>query len=138
MSRVLDVLFRLRDHARKSAEVELRRAESDRDRQLARVHNIRAALVTAREECAHDDPRAVESYFAFRLQGELAIRREEARLVQREREVEARDRVHVGTVRDELAVDNLRELRAEAEAREAGRKERATMDDIGGRLQRVS
>lgn len=138
MARVLDVLQRLRDHARTAAEADLRRAESERDRQLARVELIRTAIADARESCDATDVTTLDTYFAFRLQGEVASRREEMRLHQRERDVDAYGRRHVQTVRDQLAVEHLIEARAEAAAHHESAKDAARMDEIGARLQRVT
>lgn len=138
MARVLEVLQRLRDHTRKAAEVDLRRAEAERDRQEARVRQVHTALVEAREACADDDVLALDSYFAFRLQGEVASRREEIRLHQREREVDAHGRRHVAAVRDQLAVEHLIETRAEQAAHRDATRDAARMDEIGSRLRRTS
>lgn len=138
MSRALDVLQRIRDHARKAAEAELRRAEGERDRQRARVELVAGAIREAREGLGDQDLLGLDAYHGFRLQAEMSARREDLRLQQREREVGVRSNRHVATVREQLAVEGLLERRAEEEAREGNRKEAAHMDELGARMRRFA
>ena len=133
MASALGTLHRLRANARKASDVDLRRAELERDRQQVRVEAGQAALVAAREARDDADLESLATWHAFRLQGELKGRREDVRLAQREREVDARRSVHVGHVKDELAVQNLIDRREAVAAEQAGRRERTEMDEIAGR-----
>ncbi len=134
MPRALVVLQRLRDLARKTAEAELRRAEGERDRQQERVDLIADAMATARAACGAGDLLTLDAYHSFRLQGEMAARREDTRLHHRSREVDARSQRHLSTVRDQLAVESLLRQRDEEDRIEANRREAAQMDEIGSRL----
>lgn len=138
MARTLEVLQRIRDLARKTAEGELRRAEAERDRQQERVDLIAGALATARASCGDQDVLSLDAYHTFRLQGEMASRREDLRLHHRTREVEARSQRHISTVRDQLAVETLIERRAEDQRREGNRREAALLDEVGARMRSQS
>lgn len=138
MAKTLAVLQRLRDHARKTHEVELRRAERERDRQQERVDTLRASLETARADLDANDSHALVAYHNFRLQGEMSSRREGARLAQREREVDAVGRRHGQAVRDQLAIENLIERRDVTRAAAEAHAEMAVLDEIGARGRRTA
>jgi len=137
MAKTLAVLQRLRDHARKAQELELRRAERERDRQQGRIDELHARMESARAELEPGDAHALVAYHNFRLQGEMASRRERARLAQREREVDAIGRRHGQAVRDQLAVENLIERRESARVALEAHAEMAVLDELGARGRRM-
>jgi flagellar export protein FliJ len=133
MPRPLATLHRLREHARKTAGAELRRAETEHERQQERCDELQRTVAAARGATDESDPASLACYHAFRLQSEVLSRREEARLAQRARDVDARRTRHVVAVRDELALGHVIERREAAETAEEDRKERMGMDEIAAR-----
>lgn len=111
----------------------LRRAEDERDVQAQRVEAVRNAVVEARASADPNDPFALATYHAFRRRQEVAERREEARLQQREREVDQKRGLHVGRVRDEIATNNVIEAHARSEEREQATRDARRMDEIAAR-----
>lgn len=133
MASSLDILLRLRTGAREESQTLLRRAEDERDAQAARLRAIREATLAARNNLDPCDPFALTTYHAFRMRQEVAERREQAKLVQRERELEQKRGLHVGRVRDELAMQNVIEAQAVAAAREESVRDMRRMDEIASR-----
>lgn len=130
-------LQRLREHSRRESHQQFRAAEVERDRALARVDELRAGVERARAQVDGGDVEALGLYHSFRLREALRERREEARLAQRERDLETREVQHVRCVRDELTLDALVE---EMEAREAvvvRRVEARQMDEIAALAKRA-
>lgn len=115
----------------------VRRAEDERDVQAARLDAVRRSVAEARADLDPTDPFALTTYHAFRMRQEVAERREAARLQQREREVEQKRTVHVGRVRDELAMANVIEAHAREEAADEARRDGQRMDDIAARRERA-
>lgn len=132
----LDTLLRLRARAREESQAMLRRAEDERDLQRGRLDAVRKAIADARADLDPHDALALATYHAFRLAQEPLERRETARLLQREREVEQKRAIHVGRVRDELAMANVIEAHAREEAEEEARRDARRMDEIAARLDR--
>ena len=129
----LHTLLRLRAHAREESQGMLRRAEDERDTQAERVEAVRIAVVAARAGADPTDPFALATYHAFRMRQEVAERRENARLQQREREVDQKRGIHVGRVRDEIATENVIEAHAREEEREQATRDARRMDEIASR-----
>lgn len=130
----LNILLRLRTGAREESQALLRRAEDERDAQAARLTALREATVAARASLDPCDPFALTTYHAFRMRQEVAERREVAKLVQRERELEQKRGLHVGRVRDELAMKNVIDAQAVTAAKEESARDARRMDDIAVRL----
>ncbi len=130
-------LLRLRQRAREESQALVRRAEDEREAQAQRLAAVRDSVVRAREELDHTNPIALTNYHAFRMRQEVAERREAGKLVQRERELEQKRAIHVGRVRDELAMQNVIEAHAREEAEAEARRDARRMDEIAARLERV-
>ena len=82
------------------------------------------------------DPFALSTYHAFRQRQEVSERRDVAKLLQREREVEQKRGIHVGRVRDELAMKNVIEAHEAAAAHDAAQRDGRRMDEIASRRRR--
>ncbi len=136
VSGTLHTLLRLRTIARESSSLALRKAEDERAAQLEKLRGVRSAVESARTETDMNDALDLANYYAFRLRSEMAERREAARLAQKERDVEQKRAIHATHVRDELAMDNVIDLRERQEAREQQRRESREMDEVAGRRHR--
>ncbi len=131
--KVYGSLQRLREHTRREAQMEMARAEVERDRVQERLDALNAGVDRARAQLDPLDAEALSTYHNFRLQEALRERRETARLAQRERELETRRGHHLRSVRDELTLDALvEELNARGQE-DFRRAERRQMDEIAGR-----
>jgi hypothetical protein len=133
MSNIYASLQRLRVHSRKEAHQQVRAAEIERDRAAARLLELREGVASARAAVDPRDAEAVNLYATFRLREALRERREEARLAQRERDLEARRAHHLKCVRDELTLNTLVDELNAREAQEARRVEARRMDEIANR-----
>lgn len=129
----LPTLLRLRRAAREESQAAVRRAEDDRDTQAQRLAGIRTATASARENFDPSDVAALVGYHEFRARQEVQERREAARLVQRERELEVKRTQHAGRVRDELALETVIERKQVEAEREELRRDNARMDELGRR-----
>jgi len=89
--------------------------------------------VSARADADPNDPMALTTYHDFRARQEVTERREVARLVQREREVEVKRTQHSARVRDELALDQFLESKRAAAVRDEQKRDQARMDELGRR-----
>lgn len=136
MGSSLQTIHRLREHARQESQARLRQAEGLRDEQRARLDAVHEAMAEAR---VHRDPTDIVSlgaYATYRMQQELAARRESVRLHQRERDLEQAETVHHGRVRDELATANLIAAEDERTALDERRTETRTLDEVAARMRR--
>jgi len=138
MADILAVVHRLRTQARQDSHRALKEAEHERDRQNERLTTIVSGVQDARTGVDPSDPASVGAWQSWRLQAELLLRRETARLAQRERDLAGAQQRHGVTVRDELAIDKMRELLAEREAEVERRADNQRMDDIGARTRMAS
>ncbi len=136
MASSLPLLLRLRTGAREESQALLRRAEDERDAQAARLAALRQATKEARENVDPTDPFALSTYHALRQRQEVSERRDVAKLLQREREVEQKRGIHVGRVRDELAMKNVIEAHEAAAAHDAAQRDGRRMDEIASRRRR--
>lgn len=130
---VLDSLLRLRAHQRRQSALSLKQAQVERDRQAEQVDSLRQAMDQARRDLRHDDAVSLADYHAWRLRQELAMRREAARLQQRERDVEIQQTRHSQNVREELTMEAVIEAREVVEQEEGRREEAREMDEIASR-----
>ena len=133
MTDTLQTLLRLREAARKETLAALRKAENERDLQMAKLVEVRESVKTARAQVDPTDATDLTHYHGYRLRQEMAERREAARLAQKDRDLEGRRNAHVLRVRDELALSGLIDARAETEREEADRRENKQMDEIANR-----
>lgn len=133
MSGTLHTLLRLRTLAREETAVAVRKAEDEREAQLARLVAVRESVARARTETDLEDALDLAAYYAFRLRSEMAERREAARLAQKERDVEQKRALHVVRVRDEIAMQNVIDHRERQAAVDEGRRDAARMDEIAAR-----
>lgn len=138
MSRVLEPLLRLKSHQRRQSTLALRAAEAERDRQAERVAELRSKMAGQREQLDRTDGNELVAWSAWRLQAELANRRESMVLAQRAREAEVAAGKHRRDATDELALDAVLQARAEAELEEEKRGEARVMDEIAGRRAAVA
>lgn len=138
MPRALEQLHRLRSHQRREATLALRAAEAERERQDAKVRDLAAGVSRARLALDAGDPADLGAWSAWRLQAELAGRRERARLAQRARDVDLAAAKHRRSVQDELAIGSVLTARAEAEAEAEKRADAARMDALAARARRVA
>jgi hypothetical protein len=129
-------VLRIRERARQQTARQLAEADRVRDEQRTRVEAIVGSFIEGRAATNPADPAELAAWHGWRLRQEIALRREEARLGQREREAEAARNRHVGRVRDELAVSGVIAARAEEEALDARRADDREMDDVAGRRAR--
>jgi hypothetical protein len=130
---VLDTLHRVRSYQRQQSALQLKLAQVERDRQSEKVDQLKQAMVEAQQAVKVTEVQSVNDYHAWRLRQELVMRREEARLSQRERDVELQQDRHVHHVRDELILQSVLTNRAEEERVEAQRSEARWMDEIASR-----
>jgi hypothetical protein len=130
---VLDTLHRVRSYQRQQSALQLKLAQVERDRQSEKVEQLKQAMVEAQQAVKVTEVQSVNDYHAWRLRQELVMRREEARLSQRERDVELQQDRHVHHVRDELILQSVLTNRAEEERVEAQRSEARWMDEIASR-----
>ncbi len=100
---------------------------------MAKVVELRDAVVRERDAVDAADGGDLAAWSAWRLQTELASRREGLRLVQKSRDADAAGTRHRRDVMDELALGGVIEARAVAEAEEDKRVEGRWMDEIAGR-----
>jgi hypothetical protein len=133
MGSTLHTLLRLRGLEREASSLALRKAEDDRDAQRAKLDDVRTSIARARESVDTLDVIDLNIYHQFRLRAEMNERREAARLAQKDKELEARRAVHVGRVRDELALQNVIDAKDLAEAREDSKRDQAKMDELAAR-----
>ncbi len=130
-------LQRLREHSRIEAHQQVRAAEVERDRSVARLDELRTGVDVARSQVDFADADALGTYQAFRLQEGLRERREQVRLAQRERELETRRTQHVRCVRDELTLEALvEEMHALGEL-DVRRGEARQMDEIASLRRKI-
>lgn len=129
----LPTLLRLRRAAREESQAAVRRAEDERDTQAQKLSNIRAATVAARASLDPTDPVALVSYHEFRARQEVLDRREAARLLQREREVDVKRTHHTARVRDELSIDHVIERKRTEAEHEEQKRDHTRMDELGRR-----
>lgn len=130
---VLHTLHRLRQNARRESEVALLRAQAERDAQAAKVLAMQEHMRVARDAVNRDDPTDLAAWHAWRLRAEMEERREQARLAQRERDLDTAMRAHHKLVRDEISMEKLLEAHAERARVEALRKETRMLDEVGAR-----
>jgi len=130
---VLDSLLRLRTWQRQQSALQLKQAQEERDRQAGQVSSLKQAMEQAQRDMRPDDVFEVNDYHAWRLRQELNMRRETARLQQRERDVEIQQGRHVQNVREELSLDAVLEAKALTEMEEERRAEAREMDEIASR-----
>lgn len=138
MSPSLQTLFRLREHARKESESKLRRAETLRDEQQARLDAVQEAMERAREAKDPADLLSLSHYHAYQGRQQVNERRETTKLQQRERETETARSFHHVRVRDELAIQNAIEAANDREMALDRLAETKTLDEIGARMRRVA
>jgi flagellar biosynthesis chaperone FliJ len=130
---VLDTLHRVRTYQRQQSALQLKLAQVERDRQSEKVRELQDAMLAAREAVQPRDANSVNEYQAWRLRQELVMRRESARLSQRERDVELQQDRHTHNVREELTLQTVITAREEEEALEQRRAEARWMDEIASR-----
>jgi flagellar export protein FliJ len=133
MPSTLHTLLRLRGLDREASAVALRKAEDERDSQRQKLDEVRATVARARENVSATDAADLAVYHQFRLRQEMAERREMARLAQKERDLETKRNLHVGRVRDELALQNVIDAKAVEEARDESRRDQAQNDEVAAR-----
>lgn len=130
---ILKSLLKLRTYQRQQSAVQLKHAEVERDRQAVRVQSLEDEVIRAQESLPSNDATSLNDYHTWRLRQELALRRENARLQQRERDVDIQQDRHGKNVRDELAIQNVNTAHAQALSEDALRRESAWMDEIASR-----
>jgi flagellar export protein FliJ len=130
---VLDTLRRLRVYQRQQSSLQLKQAEVERERQAERVQSLEQALVEGHAATSPTDAAALAEYHSWRLRQELNLRRENARLAQRARDVEIQQDRHIKNVREELTLDTVIQARDQQELEEANRAEARWMDEIAAR-----
>jgi flagellar export protein FliJ len=130
---VLDSLLRLRTWQRQQSALQLKQVQEERDRQAGQVSALKQAMEQAQREMRPDDVFEVNDYHTWRLRQELNMRRESARLQQRERDVEIQQGRHVQNVREELSLDAVLEAKEQTEMEEERRAEARQMDEIASR-----
>lgn len=133
---VLDTLRRLRVYQRQQSSLQLKQAEVERERQAERVQSLEQALVEGHAATSPTDAAALAEYHSWRLRQELNLRRENARLAQRARDVEIQQDRHIKNVREELTLDTVIQARDQQELEEANRAEARWMDEIAARRPR--
>jgi hypothetical protein len=130
---VLDSLLRLRTYQRQQSALQLKQAEVERERQALRVSSLEEEIVTAQEQLPCNDLVAITDYHAWRLRQEITLRRETARLAQKERDVEIQQDRHGKNVRDELSIQNVTAAHQQLKLEEERHKEAHWMDEIAAR-----
>lgn len=130
---ILKSLLKLRTYQRQQSAVQLKQAEVERDRQAARVQSLEDEVTRAQESLPSHDATFLNDYHTWRLRQELALRRETARLQQRERDVDIQHDRHGKNVRDELAIQNVKTAHEQALSEESRKRESAWMDEIASR-----
>lgn len=133
MANTLETLLKLREAARKETLAALRKAEAERETQVARLAEVRMSIVMARESLDPTDPTDLTHYHGFRLRQEMAERREAARLAQKDRDLEIKRNAHILRVRDELSLAELIDAREKFAAVEASRGDQRRMDELASR-----
>lgn len=133
---VLDTLRRLRVYQRQQSSLQLKQAEVERERQAERVQSLEQALVEGHAATSPTDAAALAEYHSWRLRQELNLRRENARLAQRARDVEIQQDRHIKNVREELTLDTVIQARDQQELEEENRAEARWMDEIAARRPR--
>ena len=133
---VLDTLRRLRVYQRQQSSLQLKQAEVERERQAERVQSLEQALVEGHAATSPTDAAALAEYHSWRLRQELNLRRENARLAQRARDVELQQDRHIKNVREELTLDTVIQARDLQEQEDANRAEARWMDEIAARRPR--
>jgi len=126
-------LQRIREHERKSAHQKVVAAEEERDRSVARIEALQERVEVARTSVDNEDAVSIATYHSYRLQQVITERREEARLAQRNRDLEARRAHHVVCVREELSLDAVVERMNERDQAEERRSDARLMDEIAAR-----
>jgi flagellar export protein FliJ len=130
MVRSLQVLLRIRDRGKMSAQTALRQAETAREAQAAALDHLEARLERSRE-AAELDPVELARHHAYALQMEMTRRAGEQDLVVREREVaDCRDRLR-DAARGHRVVEIVMENRAQVAERRAKRLETSQLDELG-------
>lgn len=130
---VLDTLHRLRVYQRQQSSLQLKLAQVERERQAERVDSLQQAMVEGRAATSPTDVAALAEYHSWRLRQELNLRRENARLAQRERDVEMHQDRHIKNVRDELTIDSVIQTKDLEAQQEADRAEARWMDELASR-----
>jgi hypothetical protein len=130
---VLDTLHRVRAYQRQQSALQLKLAQVERDKQSERVEQLQQAMVAAQAAVQPRDVQSVNDYHAWRLRQELVMRRETARLSQRERDVELQQDRHIHNVRDELTLQTVITARDEEQQLEERRAEARWMDELASR-----
>lgn len=130
---VLDSLLRIRTYQRQQSALALKLAQVEHERQLEKVHDLQNAIVNAHSNVQPRDALSVNDYHAWRLRQEIVMRRENARLQQRERDMLIQEDKHIHHVRDELAIQNVIEAHVIQEAEEDRRADARWMDEIASR-----
>lgn len=133
---VLDTLRRLRVYQRQQSSLQLKQAEVERERQAERVQSLEVALVEGHAATSPTDAAALAEYHSWRLRQELNLRRENARLAQRVRDVDLQQDRHIKNVREELTLDTVIQARDREELEEENRVEARWMDEIASRRPR--
>lgn len=130
---VLDTLHRVRTYQRKQSAIQLKLAEVELERQNERVEQLKQAMVDAQKAVQPRDVLSVNDYHSWRLRQEMVMRRETARLSQRERDVELQKDRHIHNVRDELTLQTVIAVRDEEQQLEERRAEARWMDELASR-----
>lgn len=130
-------LQKIREHERQAAQRRLTTAEEERDRTFSRIQQIQDQVLDARGSVDASDVESVALYNSFRLQQALSERREEARLVQNDRELELRRTQHRGCVVDELSLDALIQRMDDREQSAERHADAVRMDEIAARRRRT-
>ena len=130
MDRSLQVLLRIRDRGKRTAQTALHQAETAREAQATALEILEARVERSRR-AAEVDPVELARHHAFALQMEMKRRSGEQDLLTREREVaDCRDRLR-DAARGHRVVELVMENRAQEAARHAKRLETAHLDELG-------
>lgn len=136
--RSLVVLHRVRETARRESHARLGRAELLRDEQQARTGAAARAIEEGARAVDPADLDAVAAWGAWRLRMELVMRREEARLHQRERELAQARLLHEARVREELSVAGVIDTAVERFRAAERAAETRFLDEVGARRGRAA
>ena len=130
---VLDTLHRVRAYQRQQSALQLKLAQVERDKQAEKVAELQQAMIEAQAAVQPHDVQSVHDYHGWRLRQEMVMRRESARLSQRERDVELQQDRHIHNVRDELTLQTVITAREEEQQVEERRAEARWMDELASR-----
>lgn len=136
--RSLVVLHRVRETARKESHARLGRAEALRDEQAARTRAVAEAIESGARAVDPADLDVVTAWGAWRLRMELLVRREEARLLQRERDLAQARLLHEARVREELSVAGVIDAEVERFRLAERGAETRFLDEVGARRGRAA